>query len=101
MIQSMLTVNRVPNMLLSTANGGITPSGTFWCFAAVTIVGGVWVWFFVPETSGRSLESMDRLFELPWYRIGLHGNRDAEERDIAYDKAQDEKPDLEQVERKV
>ena len=24
---------------------------------------------------------MDRLFELPWYRIGLHGNQDAEERD--------------------
>jgi hypothetical protein len=78
----------VPNMLLSTADGGITPKGTFWCFAAVTLVGGLWVWFFVPETSGRSLESMDRLFDLPWYRIGLHGNEDAELQDTAHDEKQ-------------
>ena len=71
----------VPNMLLPDHEGGISPQGTFWCFAAVTFVGGVWVWFFVPETGGRSLESMDRLFELPWYRIGLYGNKDAEEKD--------------------
>jgi hypothetical protein len=71
----------VPNMLLPTDQGGITPKGTFWCFAAVTILGGVWVFFSVPETAGRSLESMDSLFELPWYKIGLYGNKDAEERD--------------------
>ncbi|KAJ5798609.1 Major facilitator superfamily domain general substrate transporter [Penicillium pulvis] len=75
----------VPNMLLSVANGGITPKGTFWFFSAVTILGGVWVWFSVPETAGRSLESMDRLFALPWYQIGRHGNRDAEEQDEAMD----------------
>lgn len=74
----------VPNMLLPTSEGGISPKGTFWCFAAVTIVGGVWVWFTVPETSGRTLESMDRLFELPWYRIGLYGNQDADEKDATY-----------------
>jgi hypothetical protein len=79
----------VPNMLLPTSSGGISPLGTFWCFAAVTIVGGVWVWFFVPETAGRTLESMDRLFELPWHKIGLYGNRDAEERDIAHDEKQE------------
>lgn len=71
----------VPNMLLATDNGGITPKGTFWFFAAVTVLGGFWVSVSVPETAGRSLESMDRLFELPWYRIGLYGNRDAERRD--------------------
>jgi hypothetical protein len=71
----------VPNMLLPTAAGGISPKGTFWFFAVVTIIGGVWVWFSVPETAGRTLESMDRLFELPWYQIGRHGNQDAEERD--------------------
>lgn len=80
----------VPNMLLSTADGGITPMGTFWCFAAVTLLGGFWVWFFVPETAGRSLESMDRLFELPWYKIGRHGNRDADERDVVYETKMDE-----------
>jgi hypothetical protein len=71
----------VPNMLLPVAKGGIDPKGTFWCFAAITVLGGIWVWFSIPETSGRSLESMDRLFALPWYKIGLHGNKDAEERD--------------------
>ncbi|KAJ5129982.1 uncharacterized protein N7515_006021 [Penicillium bovifimosum] len=71
----------VPNMLLPVAQGGIDPKGTFWCFAAITVVGGVWVWFSIPETSGRSLESMDRLFALPWYKIGRYGNQDADERD--------------------
>lgn len=75
----------VPNMLLSVEKGGIDPKGTFWCFGAVTLLGGLWVWFSIPETAGRSLESMDRLFELPWYKIGLHGNRDADQRDQAVD----------------
>lgn len=74
----------LPNMLLSVSNGGISPKGTFWCFAAITIVGGAWVLVSVPETSGRSLESMDRLFDLSWYKIGLYGNRDAELQDEAY-----------------
>jgi sugar porter (SP) family MFS transporter len=68
----------VPNMLLPVADGGISPQGTFWFFAAVTVLGGVWVWFAVPETAGRSLESMDRLFSLPWYKIGRYGNREAD-----------------------
>ncbi|KAJ5825730.1 hypothetical protein N7474_002868 [Penicillium riverlandense] len=75
----------VPNLLLPAAAGGFSPKGTFWFFAAVTIIGGVWVWFSVPETAGRTLESMDRLFELPWYQIGRHGNQDAEERDQVVD----------------
>ncbi|KAK1767927.1 quinate permease [Phialemonium atrogriseum] len=80
----------VPNMLLPIADGGASPKGTFWFFAAVTLLGGLWVWFFVPETAGRTLESMDRLFSLPWYRIGRHGNRDADEQDRAYDEKQAE-----------
>jgi hypothetical protein len=72
----------VPNMLLPVSDGGISPKGTFWFFGVVTLIGGVWVWFSVPETAGRSLESMDQLFALPWYKIGLHGNKDADERDL-------------------
>jgi len=60
------------------------PKGTFWFFAAITIIGGIWVWFTVPETAGRDLESMDRLFALPWYKIGLYGNADAEAKDVAF-----------------
>ncbi|KAI5462047.1 general substrate transporter [Mariannaea sp. PMI_226] len=78
----------VPNMLLPVSDGGISPKGTFWCFAAVTFIGGLWVWFSVPETSGRSLESMDDLFDLPWYKIGLHGNKDADAKDMAMSEKQ-------------
>lgn len=67
----------VPNMLLPTSDGGLSPMGTFWFFTAMTVIGGVWAWFFIPETSGRSLESMDALFTLPWYKIGRYGQRDA------------------------
>jgi hypothetical protein len=64
----------VPNMPLTAAVGGLSPAGTFWFFAAIIIVGGFWVWFTIPETARRSLESMNRLFSLPWYKIGLQGN---------------------------
>ncbi|KAI9376119.1 general substrate transporter [Aspergillus egyptiacus] len=80
----------LPNMLLPTADGGITPKGTFWCFAAITVVGGLWVLVSIPETKGRSLESMDELFQLPWYKIGLYGNRDAEFRDLVREEKSEE-----------
>jgi sugar porter (SP) family MFS transporter len=95
----------VPNMLLPVSDGGISPKGTFWCFAAVTIVGGLWVFFSVPETSGRTLESMDRLFELPWYRIGLYGNQDADEKDATYNEkeraAEEQGGQTQEVEKRV
>ncbi|KAL5337227.1 hypothetical protein BJX70DRAFT_399872 [Aspergillus crustosus] len=81
----------VPNMLLPVAQGGIDPKGTFWCFAAVTLLGGAWVWVSIPETAGRTLENMDALFQLPWYKIGLYGNRDADERDLVQGKLEEEK----------
>jgi Sugar (and other) transporter len=73
----------VPQMLLGTSEGGLSPAGTFWLFSAVTAVGGVWAWFFIPETAGRSLEAMDRLFTLKWYQIGRHGAAEAGEWDAA------------------
>lgn len=82
-------------MLLSVADGGISPQGTFWCFAAITVVGGLWVWFFVPETGGRSLESMDRLFALPWYKIGRYGNVDAERMDTAVSEKEEQGMEME------
>ncbi|PWY75300.1 MFS monosaccharide transporter [Aspergillus sclerotioniger CBS 115572] len=36
--------------------------GTFIFFGCVTVVGVLYVWFFVPETKGRTLEEMDELF---------------------------------------
>lgn len=36
--------------------------GTFIFFGIVTTIGAIWVFFFVPETKGRTLEEMDELF---------------------------------------
>jgi hypothetical protein len=51
----------------------MTTGGTMLFFSCVTAIGLAWVWFFLPETSGKSLESMDELFNLPWYLIGRKG----------------------------
>jgi sugar porter (SP) family MFS transporter len=67
-----------PLMLLSQSHHGLGPAGTFWFYTVVTLVGGAWAWFFIPETAGRSLESMDELFQLVWYRIGRMGRKYAE-----------------------
>jgi hypothetical protein len=72
-------VNRaLPEMLLE---DGLGPHGTFYFFGVVSVVGGVWVWLFVPEAAGRSLETIDKMFDLPWYKIGLYGRRFAEDYD--------------------
>jgi len=62
----------VPLMLLTTSPG-LSPNGTFWLFSAVTLLGLAWVWFFLPETAGKSLEGMDELFSLSWHIIGRKG----------------------------
>ncbi|KAI4753149.1 MFS quinate transporter [Aureobasidium sp. EXF-3400] len=58
----------VPEMFV-----GMTTAGTMFFFAAITLIGLFWVYFFLPETSGRSLESMDAVFELPWWKVGRYG----------------------------
>lgn len=44
-----------------------------WFFSVVTLMGLAWVWFCLPELAGKSLESIDRVFEMPWYLIGRQG----------------------------
>ncbi|KAK8217176.1 hypothetical protein M8818_001428 [Zalaria obscura] len=60
----------VPTMFIS-----MTTGGTMFFFSSVTFIGLIWVWFFLPETSGRSLEAIDAIFELPWYLIGRKGKQ--------------------------
>jgi len=81
----------VPNMLLETSKGGLGPAGTFWLFTAITLIGGAWAWFFIPETAGRNLEGMDRLFTLRWWQIGRFGETEANEQVAADDLRQSEK----------
>jgi hypothetical protein len=75
----------VPNMLLPTNEGGLGAAGSFWFFTGLTIVGGFWAWFFIPETAGRSLEGMDRLFTLKWWQIGRMGETEANHLQVVHD----------------
>jgi len=75
------TTNKaLPVMLLY--GGGLTPQGTFYFFTALSVTGAFFVYFLVPEAAGMSLEAIDQLFTLPWYKIGIHGRKVAE----AYDR---------------
>ncbi|ODV77988.1 quinate permease [Suhomyces tanzawaensis NRRL Y-17324] len=58
----------VPKMLLAMDN-----FGAFYFFTTVCAMALFWSWFFIPEISGRSLESMEEVFNLPWYLIGRRG----------------------------
>ncbi|KAI5478085.1 MFS quinate transporter [Pseudohyphozyma bogoriensis] len=53
-----------PDMLTSMAGWG-----TFLFFACWCAIAFIYGYFMVPETSGRSLESMNKLFDYKWYEI--------------------------------
>jgi SP family myo-inositol transporter-like MFS transporter 13 len=40
----------------------VTPSGSFWLYGAIAFLGSVWLWCWMPETAGRSLEQIEALF---------------------------------------
>ncbi|KAL2795271.1 hypothetical protein BJX66DRAFT_350656 [Aspergillus keveii] len=43
--------------------------GAFMFFTCICVVGLVYVFFAMPDTTGRSLEALDALFERPWYTV--------------------------------
>ena len=45
-----------------TLTGAIGEAGTFWLFAAMSAVAFVWIWRVLPETRGRSLEDIERMW---------------------------------------
>ncbi|KAH9985274.1 putative hexose transport-related protein [Xylariaceae sp. FL0662B] len=54
-----------PNMVIA-----MHPYGPFLLFACMTILMTVYSYFAYPETKGISMERMDELFTMPWYRVG-------------------------------
>ncbi|KAK9860813.1 hypothetical protein MYU51_006105 [Penicillium brevicompactum] len=45
--------------------------GPFALFTAFTFLATCWVFVAFPECKGRSMESADTLFSMPWYKIGF------------------------------
>ncbi|KAL3464483.1 hypothetical protein BJX64DRAFT_275699 [Aspergillus heterothallicus] len=43
--------------------------GAFVFFSCICVCGLVYVFFAMPDTTGRSLEALDALFERPWYTV--------------------------------
>jgi hypothetical protein len=83
----------VPSMFVD-----MTYYGTMFFFSAITLIGLIWVWWFIPELSGRSLEAVDAIFQLPWYKIGRIGGKiQAATVAEAYHEG-NEKPNVERVE---
>ncbi|KAH0450287.1 hypothetical protein IEQ34_020979 [Dendrobium chrysotoxum] len=48
----------------------ISISGAFFLDAGIAVVGWFFFYFFLPETKGRSLEEMEKLFEKKEKRVG-------------------------------
>lgn len=49
--------------------------GTFLFYAMIALSGCLFVFFFMPETAGMQLEDIHKLFEKPWYAIGVSAHR--------------------------
>ncbi|KAH8901492.1 general substrate transporter [Thozetella sp. PMI_491] len=78
----------MPSML-----AGTNRYGAFIFFLSICTISLVYVYFAMPETAGRSLESMDKLFERPWYTVHKvaypryedmkAGGRDPDDKDLS------------------
>ena len=41
-------------------NAHLGASGTFWLYAIICVLGGLFVWRMLPETNGQTLEEIER-----------------------------------------
>lgn len=56
---NFVVARATPNMIATVGKGGY---GAYFIYGSFCFSMFVFTWFFVPETKGRSLESMDELF---------------------------------------
>lgn len=67
-------------------------------FVAITAIGLAWSWFFLPELANKSLESVDAVFNLPWYQIGRRGKELTQDMGGAAEQYSAEKEKMQMVE---
>ncbi|OCF31422.1 hypothetical protein I316_06824 [Kwoniella heveanensis BCC8398] len=89
-------VKATPSLLTSTNTWGAFAFFAVWCAIA-------WVYGFlmVPETSGRSLENIQKLFELKWYEVRKHAYPTDEEVMIVAIPHDADKPEVEHIDGKL
>jgi len=62
------SVNWIGNMIISATfltlsdTKNLTPTGAFWFYGTISIIGFVWIYCVLPETKGKSLEDIEYLF---------------------------------------
>lgn len=56
---NFVVARATPNMIATVGKGGY---GAYFIYGTFCFCMFIFTWFFVPETKGRSLESMDELF---------------------------------------
>lgn len=59
--------------------------GTFLLYAVLTYLGVVFIYFCMPETKGRSIESMDDLFQKPLWMMWRYAYPKSEEDKVRHD----------------
>lgn len=59
--------------------------GVFLMYAMLTYSGVVFIYFCLPELKGRSIESMDDLFQQPLYLMWKHAYPKSEEDKVRHD----------------
>jgi len=47
-----------------TLNSALGSSGTFWLYAGICVLGGMFIWRKLPETKGQTLEEIERKFSI-------------------------------------
>ncbi|CAI5758194.1 unnamed protein product [Candida verbasci] len=72
-VNQWANVRTVPLMMVTMQN-----HGAFYFLFVINVICLIWAYICVPEIKGKSLESMDAIFELPWYMIGRKGGKVAD-----------------------
>ena len=59
-------VNWIANLIVSfsflSLQNAVSPSGAFWLFGGIALVGWVYFYAALPETKGKSIEQVQQLF---------------------------------------